>query len=105
MFFFDIKLWSQDDRCEVDNAEYDRWDYTSLLNNSTYCLVPRGRRLGSFRFLETLEAGCVPVILSNGWQLPFGEVIDWPASTISIDERQLLQVPEILRMIPHPKET
>jgi hypothetical protein len=32
------------------------------------------------------------VILSNGWQLPFGEVLDWTAATITVDERQLLQV-------------
>jgi len=99
------KNWQdmQDDRCETDNSEYDRWDYGNLLANATFCLVPRGRRLGSFRFLETLQAGCVPVIMSNGWQLPFGEVIDWTAATISIDERQLLQVPEILRMVTPPQ--
>jgi len=99
------KNWREmmDERCEEDNLEYDRWDYENLLANSTFCLVPRGRRLGSFRFLETLQAGCLPVILSNGWQLPFDEVLDWDAASISVDERQLLQVPEILHGLSRPR--
>ncbi|XP_076349903.1 exostosin-1b-like isoform X2 [Tachypleus tridentatus] len=95
------KSWKQmkDERCEADNKDFDRWDYQLLMQNSTYCLVPRGRRLGSFRFLEALQAGCIPVLLSNGWELPFGEVIDWSKATVRADERLLMQVPDIIRSL------
>jgi len=32
------------------------------------------------------------VLLSNGWELPFSEVIDWSKAAIIGDERLLLQV-------------
>ncbi|KAL1465226.1 hypothetical protein WDU94_004813 [Cyamophila willieti] len=76
-----------------------RYDFKVLLHNSTFCLVPRGRRLGSFRFLEALQAGCIPVILSNGWVLPFDQVIDWSKAVVWADERLLLQVPETVQGI------
>lgn len=86
-----------DSRCDLDNALYDRYSYEDLMNNSSFCLIPRGRRLGSFRFLEALQASCIPVSLSNGYVLPFSEVLDWKKASLVIDERQLFQLPYLLR--------
>ncbi|XP_037119124.1 exostosin-1b [Syngnathus acus] len=99
------KDWQKhkDARCDKDNAEYDRYDYKEMLHNSTFCLVPRGRRLGSFRFLEALQAACVPVMLSNGWELPFSEIINWNTAAVIGDERLLLQVPTTVRSIHQDK--
>ncbi|XP_066500894.1 exostosin-1a [Hoplias malabaricus] len=99
------KDWQKhkDARCDKDNAEYDKYDYKEMLHNSTFCLVPRGRRLGSFRFLEALQAACIPVMLSNGWELPFSEVIDWNTAAVIGDERLLLQIPSTVRSIHQDK--
>ena len=75
-----------------DAVLFPRFDFVDLLRHSTFCLVPRGRRLGSYRFLETVEANCIPVSLSNGYVLPFSEKIDWNRAVLNIDERVLLQV-------------
>lgn len=39
-------------------------------------------------------------MLSNGWELPFSEVIDWNQAAVIGDERLLLQVSDEERLRP-----
>jgi len=60
--------------CVPDNADFP---YSELLRNATFGLVPRGHSRFSYRFLEVLDHGAVPVVVSDGWRLPFDDIIDW----------------------------
>lgn len=95
------KKWkdASDSRCSVDEANYDKHDFVDLMKKSRFCLTPRGRRLGSFRFLEALGYGCIPVILSDGMVAAFDEIIDWSNATVQFPENMLLLVPDMLRDI------
>lgn len=94
---------AQDTRCDTDNEMYDQINYMKLMKNSTFCLVPRGRRLGSFRFLESLQVGCIPVILSDHWVKPFHESIDWNKIVVDGGEKHLLLLPEKLHQFDTEK--
>uniref|UniRef100_A0A6Q2XGK7 Exostosin glycosyltransferase 1 n=1 Tax=Esox lucius TaxID=8010 RepID=A0A6Q2XGK7_ESOLU len=88
------KDWEKhkDTRCDRENEEYSKPDYEifSYFN----CIVI---------FSSFPQAACIPVLLSNGWELPFSEIIDWSKAAIIGDERLLLQVPSITRSVDHDK--
>eukprot|EP00039_Didymoeca_costata_P010079 m.134833 g.134833 ORF g.134833 m.134833 type:complete len:371 (+) comp14701_c1_seq2:332-1444(+) len=57
-----------------------------VLMNSTYGLSPRGHGRWSYRFGELLEMMVIPVIMSDGWILPFQNLIDWKKGAVVIKE-------------------
>eukprot|EP01120_Amphizonella_sp_Union-15-10_P017348 TRINITY_DN9607_c0_g1_i1.p1 TRINITY_DN9607_c0_g1~~TRINITY_DN9607_c0_g1_i1.p1 ORF type:complete len:422 (-),score=59.52 TRINITY_DN9607_c0_g1_i1:13-1278(-) len=93
------KNWQKfaDQRCKYDNARFKMYDYWDLLYNSTFGLVPAGRRLGTYRFIEVIKAGAIPVLLGDGYVLPFGTVLDWKSACVMLEESRLEDLPNILR--------
>lgn len=57
--------------------------------DARFCFVPRGKSGWSLRLFEVMFAGCVPVIISDKWELPFEDFLDvtrfvikWPSTQV-----------------------
>jgi hypothetical protein len=68
--------------------------YANFLRKTRFILCPRGYGVGSARLFETLKAGRVPVIISDGYVLPSG--IDWNNCSIRIKEGEIRNIPEVI---------
>jgi len=74
--------------------------YAELMCNTAFALVPRGDALFSYRLTEALAAGAIPVIVSDGWVLPFEDVLDYRAFSVVIPEARCGDTLDILRRLP-----
>lgn len=72
-----------------------RIDYCRIVEQSKFVLCPRGRGLSSMRLFETLAAGRVPVVISDRFAMPPGP--DWSACSVQVKEKDIKNLPEILR--------
>jgi len=71
-------------------------DYEQLMVNSNFALVPRGDALFSYRFLEALSFGCVPIVISDGWILPFDRLVPWDRICLRVHTDAIPHLPQIL---------
>jgi hypothetical protein len=61
-------------------------EYVSQLHQSVFCLHLRGDTRSARRLFESIVAGCLPVIVSDGLRLPFAAFVDYRAFTIVLPE-------------------
>lgn len=70
--------------------------YEQLLENSVFAFVPRGDANFSYRLLEVMSFGCIPVILSDGWVLPFDRLLSWDKFSLRFSTDAIPLIPSIL---------
>jgi len=56
--------------------------YHQLLGESIFCLAPRGITPWTIHLYVAMLAGCIPIILSDDYEVPFQSIIDWPSFSI-----------------------
>ncbi len=84
---------------DAEAGKTDR-EYAGLLAASSFAFVPRGDRAFSYRLLEVMSFGCIPVVLADGLVLPFDRLIDWGACALHVPEAEAGTVVERIRAIP-----
>ena len=73
------------DTSTIDGSLYD---FNELMDTA-YAIVPHGHSRWTRRLGEIIGAGAVPVILSDGYILPFSEIIDWTLHAVQLPETML----------------
>lgn len=88
----DFNVWQSDSR----EMQIRGRAYADVIAASEFVLCPRGIGTSSLRLYETLEAGRVPVIISDHWVPP--ATTDW-SFCIQVEERRIGSIPGLLNAL------
>jgi hypothetical protein len=79
-----------------------REEYRQILSRSRFSLCPRGTGPSTIRFWESLQAGAIPVLISDDHLLPEG--YDWDRCVVRIAEKDVADVASLIESIPPETE-
>ncbi|KAJ4714577.1 Exostosin family protein [Melia azedarach] len=97
------RVWENDTELDISNNRISRaigpLVYQKRFYRTKFCVCPGGSQVNSARIADSIHYGCVPVILSNYYDLPFNDILDWRKFAVILNERDVYQLKQILKNI------
>ena len=93
--FFVKNLESMDSNISTKNQR----KFFNLINDSYFSLCPRGYGPTSFRLYESIQAGTIPIYISDDFFLPYSEFLDWNKFSVLLKPRKISSIPKIVEEI------
>ncbi|XP_057763241.1 probable glycosyltransferase At5g03795 isoform X1 [Arachis stenosperma] len=99
------RVWENDTELDISNNRISRATghlvYQKRFYKTKFCICPGGSQVNSARIADSIHYGCIPVILSNYYDLPFNDIIDWRKFAVVLKESDVYQLKQILKNISH----
>ncbi|KAJ0966237.1 hypothetical protein J5N97_027375 [Dioscorea zingiberensis] len=96
----DTELAIMNNRISRDTGELV---YQKKFYSTKFCICPGGSQVNSARITDSIHYGCIPVILSNYYDLPFNDILDWQKFSLILKESDVYQLKSILKSVSYEK--
>nr|GME15219.1 probable glycosyltransferase At3g07620 [Ipomoea batatas] len=94
-----IDLWKNDSTFDIFPGS-SSFPYAEGFRRSKYCLHVKGYEVNTARVSDAIHYGCIPVLISNHYDLPFANVLDWTKFSVILNEGDIPMLKKILLSIP-----
>ncbi|XP_057496390.1 probable glycosyltransferase At5g03795 [Actinidia eriantha] len=90
-----LSSWGNDTFMDIFSGNLS-FQYEEGFRRSRYCLHVKGYEVNTARISDAIHYGCIPVIISNYYDLPFSNVLDWSKFSIIISQEDIGFLKKIL---------
>ncbi|KAL8519884.1 hypothetical protein ACS0TY_010718 [Phlomoides rotata] len=93
-----LSLWGNDTSFSI-NSGHPSLPYEEGFRKSKYCLHVKGYEVNTARVVDAIHYGCVPVVISNYYELPFANILDWSKFSIIVNQQDVPLLKSILMSV------